>query len=344
MQATPPFKTTLPHPMSSQEAPDQPVSSQPTPPSDASHKSFLTSTFGVFVLALISTFLWGSAFPSIKIGYQLFSIAQTDMASQMLFAGARFTLAGMGVIICMSLVRRQPLTLNKRSIPSALLLALFQTTLQYIFFYLGLSYASGVTSSIISAAGTFFCILLSALVFKLEHLTARKLLGCAIGFAGVALVSMGQGGHVTFSLLGEGSILISTLAGAIAACLIQIFSHQGEDPVALSGWQFLAGGITLIICGIALGGKLQPTSFWAHVLIAYMAFISAAAYSIWSVLLAHNPVSRVTIFGFFNPVFGTILSVCLLGEAGLISPAILIASLILASLGIIVVNKAPARG
>lgn len=47
-----------------------------------------------------------------------------------------------------------------------------------------------------------------------------------------------------------------------------------------------------------------------------MGFLSAVAYTLWGVLLKYNPVSRVTIFGFMNPMFGVLLSAVFLGESG----------------------------
>ncbi|MDD7365603.1 MAG: DMT family transporter [Atopobiaceae bacterium] len=316
-----------------------------TEPKDGREGGFLASTAGVVTLALVATFLWGSAFPCIKIGYRLFSIPADDTASQMLFAGARFVLAGLGVIGAMSLVRRRPLVARREDARCVLVLSLFQTTLQYALFYLGLGHASGVTSSIIEATNTFFCILIAALVFKLERLTARKLAGCAVGFAGVALVTLSQGsGGLSFSLAGEGAVLASTLAAATSSSLIQVFSHEGHDPVTLSGWQFLVGGLTLSAIGLAGGGSLSPSGPASVALLLYLAFISAAAYSLWSLLLANNPVSRVSVFGFCNPVFGAILSTLLLDEGGIVSPAVLLCSLALASAGIVIVNtRRPAR-
>ena len=58
-------------------------------------------------LALICCTLWGSAFPSIKIGYALLSIAGEDTMSQMLFAGYRFTLAGIMVICIGSFMKKR---------------------------------------------------------------------------------------------------------------------------------------------------------------------------------------------------------------------------------------------
>ena len=55
---------------------------------------FLKKTVIVCLLAMICCVLWGSAFPGIKIGYKLWNIDIKDMASQIVFAGVRFFLAG----------------------------------------------------------------------------------------------------------------------------------------------------------------------------------------------------------------------------------------------------------
>ena len=77
----------------------------------------------------------------------------------------------------------------------------------------------------------------------------------------------------------------------------------------------------------------------ALALLAYLGFISAAAYSLWSATLAVNPVSRVAVFGFMNPVFGVLLSALLLGETNVVSPLVAVAALALVSAGIVVVNR-----
>lgn len=46
----------------------------------------------VAILALIACFLWGSAFPCVKTGYEWFHVE--GVGSQILFAGYRFFLAG----------------------------------------------------------------------------------------------------------------------------------------------------------------------------------------------------------------------------------------------------------
>ena len=60
------------------------------------------------------------------------------------------------------------------------------------------------------------------------------------------------------------------------------------------------GGVLLFVVGILMGGHLDHMSVAGAVLILYLAMVSAVAYTLWSVLLAHNEVSKVAIFGFVN--------------------------------------------
>jgi drug/metabolite transporter (DMT)-like permease len=69
-----------------------------------------------------------------------------------------------------------------------------------------------------------------------------------------------------------------------------------------------------------------------------MGFISAGAYTLWGVLLKYNPVSRVSVLGFVNPIMGVLLSALFLGEESQAFSIVSVISLILVSAGIIVVN------
>lgn len=58
------------------------------------HKDTTLSRLPVVIcLAVVCTFLWGSATPAIKIGYEQFHIEGTDSWSIIVFAGLRFLLA-----------------------------------------------------------------------------------------------------------------------------------------------------------------------------------------------------------------------------------------------------------
>lgn len=308
---------------------------------ERTNRPFLGTLPGLILGCLVSCGLWGSAYPCVKIGYELFGITGSDVASRLVFAGTRFTIAGIMVVVGVSIAQRRALLPAKRDLSAIGILALFQTVLQYFFFYGGLSHAAGVTSSIIGAAAYFFAILFAALIFKTENLTRKAVIGCTIGFAGVVLVNLGGSGDAAFSfaLNGEGFILLSSIAGAISTCFIAVLGRT-HDSVLLSGWQFVTGGVVLLGCGLAMGGSLCPISPGpAFTLILYMGFISAMAYTLWSRLLAANPVSRVSIFGFMTPVFGAAMSAVLLGETDAVNPLFALIALALVSAGIVIVNR-----
>ena len=302
-------------------------------------KSQLSKTAVMVPLALLSCFLWGSAFPMVKTGYELFGVGENDTASQILFAGMRFALAGILVIIFGSAIAKKPLyPKTKSEVGHILILALFQTVLQYIAFYIGLAHTSGVKSSVLVSLNVFLSLIISAVVFKMEKLTAAKLLGVVVGFAGVVIINFEAGGFAGFSLNGEGAIIFSAFAYSVSSVLIKKYSVS-ENPVMLSGWQFLVGGIVMIAGGLAFSGRVDTSlSIVNFAVLLYLALISAVAYTVWGLLLKHNPVSKVAVIGFTNPVFGVLLSALLLGETAEAFSFKNLVSLVFVCLGIYIVN------
>ena len=93
----------------------------------------------------------------------------------------------------------------------------------------------------------------------------------------------------------------------------------------------------MIAAGLLMGGRLNAVTIQGIGLLLYMAFISAGAYTLWSLLLKYNPVSKVAVFGFCTPIFGVILSALILGEGTSFKPQTLLA-LAFVCVGIISVN------
>ena len=302
-------------------------------------EQFMTKTVVVWLGALLCCALWGSAFPCIKIGYQLFEIPSDATATQILFAGCRFTLAGILAIIIGSVLNHRILIPKQGSWGKITKLCMLQTVAQYLFFYIGLANTSGVKASIIDGVNVFISILVASLIFRQEKLTARKMLGCIIGFAGVILVNITGGIDMAFTFTGDGFIVLSTIAYAFSSVMIKRYSQE-ENPVTLSGYQFVLGGLIMVVCGLIMGGRLTMISGAGIAMLLYLAVISAVAYSMWGVLLKYNPVSRVTVFGFMNPVFGVILSAIFLRESGSIG-VVCILALVLVCAGIYIVNRTP---
>ena len=294
----------------------------------------------LFLTAFICCVLWGSASPAIKIAYQLFRIGPEDTASRIMLAGARFMIAGAMTILFGSLLARRPLTPRKSSWKYIGVLALVQTVGQYYFFFMALAHISGVRGSIINASGNFIAILFAAFVFRFERMTLKKTVGCLVGFAGIILIMGGwnalvSGGAMT--LAGEGAMLAADLFYGASGCLIKIYSRD-ENPVTLSGWQFALGGVILTVIGVLMGGQLHFYTVSCLGNLLYLGLISAGAYTLWGVLLKHNPVSRVSILGFMNPVMGVLLSALFLGESSEAFSLTGLLAILLVSAGIIIVN------
>lgn len=301
-------------------------------------KNTLTKTGIVALLACVCCILWGSAIPVIKTGYRLMEVDAADTASQIVFAGVRFTLAGLLVLIFASIREKKVLIPDRTILKYAIPVCLAQTVGQYFFFYIGVAHTSGVKGGIITGLGNFIAILMSCLIVRNERMTGRKMAGCVLGFAGVVVINlMGKSLDMGFTLTGEGFILISQVAYGISTILINIYSKK-VSPVVLSGTQFTMGGIVLTLIGVGMGGHPGNVTAVGVVSIFYLAMVSAVAYTLWSVLLAWNDVSKVAIFGFVNPLCSVILSALILGEVKQAFNTGSLAALLLVCAGIYIVN------
>ena len=289
----------------------------------------------VACLAIFCCALWGSATPFIKIGYELI-LPEKNTASTILFAGIRFAFAGLLTVVIYSVARKKVLVPKTENIWRILVVSAFQTVIQYIFFYIGLANTSGVKGTVLSGSSAFFAVLVSALIFRLEKLTPKKIIACILGFAGIIVINL-KGLDLNMNFTGDVFVIFSAIAVATSSVLMKIFSKH-EDPVVISGYQFIVGGIVMVIVGISMGGEIKIESFKAFAVLLYLAMLSAVAYALWGMLLKFNPVSKVTIYSFMTPVFGTVLSVLMLPESSNVEVLNLIITLILVCTGIFLIN------
>ncbi|MDE7182707.1 MAG: DMT family transporter [Clostridia bacterium] len=306
-------------------------------------EKFFTKNYVVCVGAIICCILWGSAFPCVKIGYKLFDIDTTHVPSLILFAGTRFSLAGILVILFGSITQRRFVYPKLKNLWRVGLVSLFQTAAQYTFFYIGLANTAGVKASVLNGLGVFFTIIAACFLFRTEKFNLIKLAGCILGFGGVILINLGGDFSFKFTLLGEGFVIFSGLSAAVAAGLVKIFSKH-EDTTALCGYQFFIGGIILIIIGAAAGGKIHPNSVGSYFMLFYLAFLSACAFTLQGFLLKYNPVSHVAVFKSTNPIFGAVFSAIILGESEQLLSYTTLIALVLVCAGIFVINKFGEKG
>lgn len=291
----------------------------------------------VGIVATLCCLLWGSAYPAVKSGYLLFNISSGDIPSKMVFAGYRFTIAGAIVLLIAWKSGNKIFSLSKRNVLDVAALGIIQTTIQYIFFYIGLANTTGVKGSIMNSTGTFFSVILAHYIYSNDKLNIQKVSGCIIGFLGVMIVNFSpELIKFSFTPLGDGFIIMAALIFSIGAIYGKKLTKSMEVMV-VTGYNLFIGGVILTFIGIFSGGRITNFTIPATMLLAYMAVLSSAAFSLWTLLLKYNKVGSVSIYNFLVPIFGAILSSIFLGESILEVKNIF--ALILVCMGIWLVNR-----
>jgi drug/metabolite transporter (DMT)-like permease len=273
----------------------------------------------------------------VKTGFVMLDI-QHSTGGKLYFAAYRFLLAGL-MIFAGVLVSGKPIGLSHRRDYGAMVLTgLLQTTLQYTFFYIGLSNTTGVKASIIIGSGSFFLALFSHLWFKDDPITVRKSAGLILGFVGIVLVNLRSDGldfHMT--LTGEGFILLTALSSTLALIVVKKTAARVYPPL-MSAYQLVTGAVALFLLALFFESPaVLAFSGPSLVLLLYLSFLSAAAFSLWYTLIQHNRLSSMAVYRFLIPVCAVLLSVAIIDTEHLQWPAL--AALVLVCLGMLLTAR-----
>ncbi|MHC0036209.1 DMT family transporter [Pseudoneobacillus sp. C159] len=298
-------------------------------------QKFFTHPLGIVLSATGSTFLWGSAFPFIKLSYKSLDIRPEEIGEQMIFAGYRFFLAGLMILLFFTLLKRN-MMFQKQTLWPVMKIGLFQTFFQYVLFYIGLSYSTGIQGSIIAGTTSFFQILLAHFMYKNDRLNMVKTVGIFLGFAGVIFANLPKGELQIDFGWGEVLLILAMLSGALGNILARNGSAKMEVGY-LTAYQMVFGALGLLVVG-SFSSKLFPFHFNAPAvwMLLYLAFLSAAGFILWNNVMKYNQVGLVSMYMFLVPVFGVILSSFLLGEQVYF---LVMVGLALVVSGIVIVNR-----
>ena len=264
-------------------------------------------------LASIAAFAWGCAYPLIKLGVEQFMIEADDIGGKTLFAGIRFALAG-AVVLLLAKKGKRSFSVKKTDYGWVVAFALLNTALHYFCFYIGVSNSPGSRASILNSLSTFLLVFLACAIFPEEHISKKKLLGCAVGFAGLLLLNMGGDIGGSFTLLGDGRIILNCLCSAFGGILTRIVCKK-MDAVVATGLSLGLGGMMLTIAGLLMGGRITTITFAGAWILFFLVCISSVAFYIYNQLIKYHSVGQVAIYNSLIPIFGIMMSCLLLGEA-----------------------------
>lgn len=298
-------------------------------------KSILRNEKLLPLFALIAELSWGFAFPLIKLGMIEFQISTENTGGKTLFAGIRFLIAGIVVLLFTRKRYKNSVSLKKKDWLLLLLFAVVNTTLHYFFFYIGMSNSYGSRASVLDSFGTFLLVLLACVFFKEEHLTWKKIVGCCFGVSGIILLNLQglSGGH--FQFMGDGMMLCNCLCASLGGILTRVVSKRNNILFA-TGVSLAIGGLLLCLLGVCLRGSIPGMTPKGIVILGLLIGVSAVSFSVYNQLIEFHSVGKVAIYNSLIPIFGVILSCLLLGEPFMWSYLL---SGVLVSVGVAIVNR-----
>ena len=271
----------------------------------------------------------------IKIGYELFEVTD-DIFMKMLFAGVRFFIAGLLLLLLNTVKNRCFPTFPVKKLPNVLSVAVVYTSLQYFFFYVGLSNITGSLGSIINSSSVFMAVVICHFVYKDDKISPLKLLDTALGLFGVFFAVLSEGAlQGSFSLMGEGLMLLAALSSVIGSILNKK-TTETLNSSTLAAYNLLFGGLLLIILGAAFTSAPLTTTPKGIAVLLYLSCVSAFGYTVQSGLFKDYSISAVSVYNFIIPLSGAVFSALFLGENILRWEYLM--SLVFTALGIITVN------
>lgn len=268
------------------------------------------------ILAILCAFGWSLAYPLIKIGYREFQIGSSDLGGKTIFAGIRFLFAGVLVLVfcCMKHIKLD--LKNKNDVWWMVLLAVVNTTLHYMFAYIGLGYNTSARSTILDSMGGFFLIILSTVIFSDDSISVSKMIGCVFGIVGIVAINIQPGinffENITFR--GDGMILLNAVCAAFGGIITRVASKK-MNMMQATGQSMMIGGALLIITGLVMG----TDSTWrlnvkGIFVLMILILISAVCFAVYNELLSYHPISKIAIYNALIPVLGVIFASILLDE------------------------------
>lgn len=274
-------------------------------------RSLFESSKMAILIAIFCNVLWGTALPVVKVGFSLFAIGDS-ISNKMLFAGIRFFLSGLMLVVYIRLSTKKMPVISRQNYLWVLVLALVQTTAQYVFSYIGVANTTGAAATIFSSISACYAVVLAHFFYTNDKLNTQKVVGSIVCVFGIFVSTLGEG-TISFSLNGEGMLLISQFCFALGSVFNKKITKT-DGPIAVTSYSLTFGGLVLILIGLVGGGRLPSVTFSGLLVLGYLALLSALAFTLWAQVLKYHPLGKVSVFTFIVPIAGTLSSALVLGE------------------------------
>lgn len=264
------------------------------------------------LLAVVVMMLWGSLYPTVKLGYEKFEIDTAYYPNLLLFAGVRFTVSGALITLFLTAKNKKiPTVSTGKEWLGIAVVGLFSVMLNYSLAFYGLSIVASSKTALLKQAGALIFIVISALLFKESKMTIGKGIGAVLGACSIVILNINQLG-ISMGF-GETIIILSSFC-TVTASVVCKKMLTNTDSIAITGYSQLFGGVVLLAIGFAFGGKMAFAEMGDWLLFGYMTLATCASYMIWYTIVQKYDLSKLFIVKLSEPLFAAIIGAIILQE------------------------------
>jgi drug/metabolite transporter (DMT)-like permease len=270
--------------------------------------------------------VWGSTYLAISL--------MVETIPPLLAAGVRFVVVGLIILPILAARRGVPVLRPTRAeLLSAGFVGLMLPGANAVLSVAEQTVPSGLTALLLASI-PLWVILLRRL--SGERIQGRSIVAMLVGFGGLALILKPEGGATIIGLLACIGAALMWAIGSFASPRISL----PRDPFVSTAWQSLLGGLAIVVIALIAGegGDIHPGEWSTRSILGLtylITFGSLLAFTCYSWLLQHAPISKVSTYAYVNPVVAIALGWLVLNES--ITPLTFLgAGIIVASVALVV--------
>lgn len=276
---------------------------------------------------------WGSTYLAIR--------AAVATIPPFLMAGSRYLLAG-AVMLAIVGPRhtRAPHRPTWRQLRSVIIIgALLLVCGNGLVSFGETNLASGVAALIVATVPAWM-VVIDALATR-TRIAARTAVAVILGTVGVGMLIGGPGGHVN---MGAAVIVLIASIFWAAGSVYARHAPLPTNPLLVTSMEMIAGGVLLIIAGIATGelGRLDPKAISTGSLLGLLWLVVAGsmlAFTAYVYANTHLPNDTVATYAYVNPLVAVVLG-AILGQEPVGLNLLLGGGIILSAVVVIVGRRA----